>query len=184
MNSNKILTHSLLIVLLIAGFFACSKKSENPLAPTTTTTELKLTIGTQQITFTQGIGGYAINENLSYIQFTKAEAGDTLIFILLFVGRQTGNQAWDPNQGTGAFLFQYGSSGNILYSPVQVSTSVNSYGNIGSAIAGTFTGTLSDANSNNIAVNGTFSVQRLADIQTIGKSNIIGFFQQVELVEN
>lgn len=184
MNSIKILTKSFLILLLVAGFFACSKKSDNPVAPTNPTTELKLTVGGQQITFNQGIGGYAINENLTYIQFTKAEAGDTLLFFLVFSGKQTGNQSWDPNADTGVLLYQFGASGNIIYSPVQGSTSVTSYGNVGSAISGTFTGTLADVNATNVAVSGNFTVQRSADIQTIGKAVNIGNAKHIELIAN
>lgn len=184
MNSIKILTNSFLILLLVAGFFACSKKSDNPVAPTTPTNELKLTVGTQQITFSQGIGGYAVNENLSYVQFTTSEAGDTLIFILVFTGKQTGNQAWDVNQETGPLLYQYGTSGNLIFVPVQGSTNITAYGNVGSAISGTLTGTLADVNATNVAVSGNFTVQRSADIQTIGKAVNIGIAKHIELIAN
>lgn len=93
MNKSKMLIYSLVIFLAALSFFSCSKKSDNPVGPTTPTTELKLTVGTQQITFNQGIGGYAIQENVTYVQFTKAEAGDTLIFFLIASGKQTGNQS-------------------------------------------------------------------------------------------
>lgn len=171
MNRIKILNFSLVLIFALSSFFACSKKSDNPVAPTTPTTELKLTFGSQQITFSQGIGGYAIQENVTYLQFTKAEAGDTLIFFLLTSGKQTGNQAWNPNQDTGVLLLQYGNSGTLIYSPVQGSTSLTAYGNVGGAITGTFTGSLEDNNQSQVNVSGNFSVQRSADINTIGKAS-------------
>jgi len=173
MNSKRNLRHSILILILIAAFFACSKKSDNPVAPAPQTTELKLTVGTQQITFSQGIGGYAIQENITYVQFLKTEGGDTLLFILLYPGKQTGNQNWDPSQDIGVFLIQYGSSGNIALGPVNGSTNITSYGNVGSAIAGSFNGVLVDDDNNQVNVSGNFSVIRNADINTIGKPVVI-----------
>ncbi|GMU97042.1 hypothetical protein [Ignavibacterium album] len=184
MNRTKMLRQSLLILLTVISFFACSKKSDNPVAPTTPSTELKLTLGSQQLTFSQGIGGYAIQENVTYVQFTKAEAGDTLFFFLVTSGKQTGNQPWDSNQDTGVLLFQYGNSGTIIYSPSQGSTNLTSYGNVGSSIAGSFSGTLVDDNQSQISVSGNFSVQRSADVNTIGKkisNDILNLIQLVEM---
>ncbi|WP_337864558.1 hypothetical protein [Ignavibacterium sp.] len=169
-------THNIQFVVIILvgimGMISCSKKSDNPVAPGgSQTTELKLTIGTQQITFNQGIGGYAVNENVSYIQFTKVEAGDTLMFTMIFTGKATGNQNWDVNNDLGAILIQYGASGTLIYSPLNGSTNITAYGNVGSYISGTFTGQLQDSNGSSVNVSGNFSVQRLADIQSIGKGN-------------
>lgn len=172
MYRTKMLSYSLAIFLAALSFLACSKKSDNPVAPITPTTELKLTFGSQQITFSQGIGGYAIQENVTYLQFTKAEAGDTLIFFLIAFGKQTGNQAWDPNQDTGVLLLQYGNSGSLIYTPVQGSTNFTSYGNVGSSIAGTFTGVLEDNNQTQMNISGNFSVQRSPDVNTIGKVTV------------
>lgn len=175
-NSLKIVFFVLIGAL---GFISCSKKSDNPVAPGgSQTTELKLTIGTQQITFNQGIGGYAINENVSYVQFTKAESGDTLLFIMIFDGKATGSQNWNVNNDIGVILFQYGASGTIIFSPLNGSTNITAYGNVGSNITGTFSGTLQDNNSQNINVSGTFSVQRSPDIQTIGGESKINSQRQ------
>ncbi len=174
----------ILFIVSMVGFFACSKKSDNPVAPTPGATELKLTLGTQQITFNQGIGGYAVSENLSYVQFLKAEAGDTLLFFLIFSGKQTGNQAWDPSQDLGALLYQYGNSGIFIYSPNQGSTNVTSYGSVGNVIAGNISGILEDNNGNNLSTSGNFSVQRSADIQSINNSRIIELIKQLNLNEN
>lgn len=183
MNRTKILSYSLVIFFAALIFLACSKKSDNPVAPTTPTTELKLTFGSQQITFNQGIGGYAIQENVTYVQFTKAEAGDTLIFFLIAAGKQTGNQSWDPNQDNGVLLLQYGNSGSIIYAPVQGSTNFTSYGNVGASIAGTFTGVLEDNNQSQVNVSGNFSVQRSADVNTIGKA-VVGFQKTIHSLNN
>lgn len=183
MNKSKLLNYSFVIFLAALSFFSCSKKSDNPVGPTTPTAELKLTFGTQQITFTQGIGGYAIQENLTYAQFTKAEAGDTLLFFLVTSGKQTGNQAWNPNQDTGVLLLQYGNSGTIIYSPAQGSTNLTAYGNVGGAITGTFTGSLEDNNQSQVNVSGNFSVQRSADINTIGKSISFDFLDLIQKSE-
>uniref|UniRef100_A0A832DHK9 Uncharacterized protein n=1 Tax=Ignavibacterium album TaxID=591197 RepID=A0A832DHK9_9BACT len=175
-NSLKILFFVLIGAL---GFISCSKKSDNPVAPGgSQTTELKLTIGTQQITFNQGIGGYAINENVSYVQFTKAESGDTLLFIMIFDGKATGNQNWNVNNDLGVILFQYGASGTIIFSPLNGSTNITAYGNVGGYISGTFTGQLQDQNGSSVNINGNFSVQRSADIQTIGGENKINSQRQ------
>lgn len=161
-----------IILVGIMGFISCSKKSDNPVAPGgSQNTELKLTIGTQQITFNQGTGGYAVTENVSYIQFTTAEAGDTLLFLMIFAGKATGSQNWDVNNDLGAILFQYGASGTIIFSPLNGSTNITAYGNVGSYISGTFTGQLQDQSGSSVNVSGNFSVQRVADIQSIGKRN-------------
>lgn len=169
MKTHKI--HFVVVILVgIMGFISCSKKSDNPVAPGgNQTTELKLTIGTKQITFNQGTGGYAVAENVSYIQFTTAEAGDTLLFIMIFAGKATGTQNWDVNNDQGAILIQYGASGTLIYSPLNGSTSITAYGNVGGYISGTFTGQLQDSNGSSVNVSGNFSVQRIADIQSIGK---------------
>ncbi len=178
----KMLIPMFLVVSLI-GFFACSKKTDNPVGPTNPTNELKLTFGSKQITFNQGIGGYAIQEDVTYVQFTKAEAGDTLLFYLVTLGKQTGNQPWDLNQDTGVLLLQYGNSGTIIYTPVQGNTNLTAYGNVGGAISGNFTGILEDNTPSQVNVSGNFSVQRSADINTIGKMvslDIIGLIQTGE----
>lgn len=184
MKVTKILSFSLVLFLTLLSFFACSKKSDNPVAPTTPTTELKLTIGSQQITFSQGIGGYAIQENVTYIQFTKAEAGDTLIFFLIASGKQTGNQAWDPMNDRGVLLIEYGNSGMTFLSPVQGSTNITSYGNVGSAITGTFTGVLEDNDQTQYNISGNFSVQRSADVNSINDKRIIDIQKSIRIVEN
>lgn len=169
MKSIKILTNSFLILLLVAGFFACSKKSDNPVAPTAPTTELKLTVGGEQFTFSEGTGGYAIQEDLTYAQFTTRDAADTLIFLLLYGGKQSGNQNWDSAQNRGALLYQTGSSGTIILSSSTGSTNITSYGNVGSSITGSFSGVLIDDNNSQVNTSGTFSVIRTSDINTIGK---------------
>lgn len=168
--------HTILILLVgIIGFFACSKKSDNPVAPGNQTTELKLTFGSQQLTFTNGIGGYAINDDISYIQFTKAEAGDTLLFFMIFNGKTTGNQTWDSSGDTGVLLYQFGTSGVFIFSPSNGSTNITAYGNVGGFISGTFNGQLTDQNNSTVNVNGTFSVQRSSDIQTFGGESKIKY---------
>lgn len=165
---------ALIILVVIIGFISCSKKSDNPVAPGGgQTTELKLTFGTQQITFNQGAGGYAINEDVSYVQFTKSEAGDTLLFIMLFAGKATGNQNWDVTNDLGPVLIQYGASGIVAYTPINGSTSITAYGNVGGYISGTFTGQLEDPSGSSMNVNGNFSVQRIADVPSIGGEGVV-----------
>lgn len=171
-------THKIKFVVIILvgiiGFISCSKKSDNPVAPGgSQTTELKLTFGTQQITFNQGTGGYAVAENVSYVQFTKSEAGDTLLFIMLFAGKATGNQNWDVNNDLGPVLIQYVASGIIAYTPISGSTNITAYGNVGGYISGTFNGQLQDQSGSSMNVNGNFSVQRIADIPTIGGEGVV-----------
>lgn len=67
-------------------------------------------------------------------------------------------------------MIQYGNSGSFFYQPVQGSTNFTTYGNVGSSIAGSFTGSLEDNNQSQVNVSGNFSVQISADINTIGKS--------------
>ncbi|MGQ9799344.1 MAG: hypothetical protein ACUVRG_08625 [Ignavibacterium sp.] len=183
--------HIIFILLVgIIGFFACSKKSDNPVAPTAPTTELKITLNgggfsNQQITFNTGIGGYAINENITYAQFLTTKSGDTLICFISYSGKQTGNQVWNPANTpvfTGVLLYKSGNSGTTVFIPSSGSTNITNYGNVGNFISGTFDGTLQDTSSQNISISGRFSVQRSEDIQTIGggESSIISLKQKIK----
>lgn len=154
--------------------FLAQKKSDNPVAPGNQITELKLTFGSQQLTFTNG-GGYAINNDISYVQFTKAEEGDTLLFLMIFNGKTTGNQTWDSSGDTGVLLYQFGTSGVFTFSSSNGSTNITAYNNVGGFISGTFNGKLTDQNNSLVNVNGTFSVQRSSDIQTFGGENKIKY---------
>ncbi|MCL6495875.1 MAG: hypothetical protein K6T54_14020 [Ignavibacterium sp.] len=178
-NSFKIV---FLILIGALGSISCSKKSDNPVGPTAPTTELKITLNgggfnNQQITFSTGIGGYAINEDITYAQFLASQGGDTLLCYISYSGKQTGNQAWDL-ANTGVLLYEYGNSGTTILTPSNGSTNITSYGNVGSNITGTFNGTLQDASAQNISVSGTFSVLRSADIQTIGGESKINSQRQ------
>jgi hypothetical protein len=182
MFTNKSRKIFFFMLLGVIGFISCSKKSDNPVGPTAPTTELKITLNgggfnNQQITFNTGIGGYAINENITYAQFLAVQGGDTLLCYISYSGKQTGNQAWDLAD-TGVLLYEYGNSGTTIFTPSAGSTNITSYGNVGSNITGTFSGTLQDASSQNISISGTFSVQRSADIQTIGGENKINSQRQ------
>lgn len=159
-----------IMLILIIGFISCSKKSDNPVEPPVGgSVEAKLTLNgagytNQQVSLKNGISGYYINDNETYIQFIEAAGADTVFFALVFSGKQTGSFPWSASAPVVALIVSSGSSNETFLSSGTGSTNVSAYGNVGGAISGNLSGTMTEATSSaNLQISGTFTVTRGPD---------------------
>ena len=84
---------------------------------------------------------------------------DTATIAIAFPGNSTGNFTWSD---TTSYLSFY-TNISTIYLGVDGSTNITSYGNVGSNIAGNFSGTLSLFSADSINIDGSFSARRISD---------------------
>ncbi len=177
----KICKAGVFFTLSLLLFFTggCKKKNNNPVSSNNNSTS--------QVSFTVNGGGYNnqdININNSgssgaiYVTDKNFTLGTingisnnkNVSVIIAFSGKSTGTFAWDTTSSSIGFGFTFG---GVTYSgiPGQGKTTVTQYGDVGSAIKGTFSGNVFGVSGSTIDTiqisNGQFSMIRGKDQSTI-----------------
>jgi len=156
----------LVLVLTVMFFYACSKDSENPVVPPVVVSEAKLTLNgagytNKAVTLSAGISAYSISDTVTAIQFSGKADNDSLYFIIVLKGNQTGTVNW--NIDNGAILLKNSSSAYI--GETQGTTTVSSYGAVNGKVEGTISGKLIEQSSQaELNITGSFSAVRIPDI--------------------
>ncbi|MBS4035334.1 MAG: hypothetical protein KGZ85_12765 [Ignavibacterium sp.] len=162
------------LVVLIAAllFAACSKDSNNPVDPgtdpTTSGASVKLNGGgfnNKQVNLSLGLSAYIINDNATYVQFIGKVDNDSLYLVFVFEGKQTGTFQWSGST-IETYVLHISQTGSFVYANMtEGSTTVSSYGEVGSKINGNFSGKLIETSAQQVelTVEGTFSVVRGPD---------------------
>jgi hypothetical protein len=162
------------LVVLIAAllFAACSKDSSNPVNtgpdPNTSGASIKINGGgfvNKQVNLSLGLSAYIISDNATYVQFIGKVDNDSLYLVFAFEGKQTGTFPWSGSS-IETYLLHISQTGSLVYANMtEGSTTVSSYGEVGSKINGTFSGKLIETSAQQveITIDGTFSVVRGPD---------------------
>jgi hypothetical protein len=169
MKKIKILTigfSTLIAVLMLTG---CSKKSDNPVAPTQiTSAEANIVLNgagytNKSITLSNGLCGYSIPDTTTVVYFNGTNDGDSLHLYIVFKGNHTGTINWD--QDNGSELYKNTSSGYLTFIGIsQGTTTVNTYGAVGDKIEGNINGKLIESTSQTeLTISGSFSAVRVPD---------------------
>ena len=176
---NKKFVLFFLSLLSLVLFISCSKSdSNNPVKPGGggnsggggSSNEAKLTLNgdtfnNQAVTLKNGTAGYSISDTATAVIFIGTLNSDTLQFFIVFKGKQNGTQNWGNDFGV--ILTKKSSSGLSYYlGQSQGTTTISSYGAVGSKIEGSVSGKmiLQSPAATEVTVTGNFSATRIADV--------------------
>lgn len=160
-------------IIILVMFIGCSKdNSGNPVGPGgggTVSNEAKLTLNggsfvNQAVTLSNGTSTYSTVDTATAILFSGKLNSDSLYFFVVFQGKQTGVINWNDNNGV--LFYKKSSSGlNMYIGSSQGSTTISSYGSVGSKVDGSVTGKIIDATTQTeVNISGNFSSTRTPDI--------------------
>jgi hypothetical protein len=156
------------ILVSVIVFAGCSKNSNNPVDPGNNilTSEAKLTLNgagytNKAVTLSNGISAYSLSDTVTAIQFSGKADSDSLYFLIVLKGNQTGTVNW--NDDNGVILIKNSSSAYI--GATQGTTTVSSYGAVNGKVEGTISGKLIEQSSQaELNITGSFSAVRIPDI--------------------
>ncbi|HZW40495.1 MAG: hypothetical protein ACM3O3_04575 [Syntrophothermus sp.] len=164
---------SVLLLLSITMITGCKKDDNNPTGPgggggggNNAITINGAGFSNAGMTVVASYSAFVTTENLTYVNLMGSFTSDTAFVVVAFPG-QNGTSTWD-GLSTGAYLVLYGTSRFFTAMPNSGTTTVTSYGAVGTAIGGSINGTLYDTQGDSLKISGNFSATRLPDQDSIG----------------
>lgn len=153
-------------LLVLAGFVTgCKKESTTAPEESGSTGTLTFTLNgggfsNRVITLSTAVARYDAGEDETAIAAGGISGTDSLTCSVVFRGNRTGTFSWSSPDYGFAVAF---SSGNRVYFPTSGSTTVSAYGAVGSAVSGTFSGTVTHLGTTETVTvsNGQFSATRI-----------------------
>lgn len=134
--------HLFLLLLLTLFWIGCGKDNgTGPVVDTNPTGTMTFTLNgggftNKAITLKTAIARYDVEEQMTAIFAAGVLETDSIVCGLVFPGNRTGTFVWStPENGFGIVLSQQN-----VYLPLSGTTTVSSYGPVGSTVSGSFSG--------------------------------------------